>query len=150
MTTFSRTPSNANGLRLKPVTLSDNIKDVPKDTVLCVHLNGFVGRLTRSSLWSEIKLTDTSYLTATVATSPWATFFRQDLELAPAVFFVGYSLAAIDVRRILFESPKLKEKCFFALGISPDAATVHRASRFGSVLKVDTQKLGADLTEKKP
>lgn len=138
----------AAGSRLKPVTLSDHIRDVPKDPLLCVHLNGFVGRLTRSSLWSEIKLTDTSYLTASVAASPWATFFRQDLELAQAVFFVGYSLADIDIRRILFESPKLKDKCFFVLGTTPDAATLHRASRFGLALKIDSQKFAAALTEK--
>src|SRR6266436_3008638 len=64
--------------QLTAVTLSDGIRDVPKSDTLCVHLNGYVRRLNLNAVRSEIKLTETSYLTASVAASPWAIQFRQD------------------------------------------------------------------------
>ncbi|HEY6267883.1 MAG TPA: SIR2 family protein [Candidatus Acidoferrum sp.] len=84
--------------RLRPVTLSEQIFETPKDCAWCVHLNGFIGKLTLANISSEVKLTDTSYLTATLAESPWATVFREDLALASAVFFVGYSMADLDIK----------------------------------------------------
>ena len=42
-----------------------------------------------STLDSDIKLTDTSYLTNIVVDSPWAVTFRHNLDAARAIFFVG-------------------------------------------------------------
>jgi hypothetical protein len=75
--------------RLKSVTIGDDIRTIPKDCTLCVHLNGYVGRVTRATIWAELKATDTSYLTHSLADSPWAALFREDMEIARAVFFVG-------------------------------------------------------------
>jgi len=129
-----------NSKSLTPVTLSDNIRDIPKDVTLCVHLNGYVDRLTRETVSSEIKLTDTSYLTTSIAESPWSILFRQELESAQAVFFVGYSIWDLDIRRILFEHESLKNKSFFILGAAPDPAIARRALRFGSVPNIDTEQ----------
>ncbi len=134
--------------RLRAVTLSEPISDTPKDSAWCVHLNGFIGKLTLKNVSSEVKLTDTSYLTATLAESPWATVFREDLTLAGAVFFVGYSMADLDIKRLLFERPELKEKCFFVLGQRPAPNTVSRAKRFGTTIQLDADKLAAKFSEK--
>lgn len=140
-----------NSRLLVPIVQSDNIRTIPigdKANTLCIHLNGYVDRLTRENLWSEIKLTDTSYLTATIADSPWASLFRQDLSIGRAVFFVGYSLTDMDIRRLLFDSPPLIEKCFFVLGADPDEATRRRASRFGTILPMDTDAFATAIKEK--
>jgi hypothetical protein len=136
---------SANGKSLTPVTLSDNIRDIPKDVTLCVHLNGYVDRLTRETVSSEIKLTDTSYLTSSIAESPWSIFFRQDLESAQAVFFVGYSIWDLDIRRILFEHDSLKSKTFFVLGATPDPVIARRVVRFGSLPKLDAERFTSQL-----
>ena len=102
---------------LMPIVNADDIRSVNKgkDTdALCVHLNGYIDRLSRETLWSEIKLTDSSYLTASIESSPLASLFRQDLSLARAVFFLGYSLADLDIRRLLYDEPTLRNKSFFA------------------------------------
>jgi hypothetical protein len=113
-------------------------------------INGYVERLTRDNIWSEIKLTDSSYLTAALTDSPWMVLFRQDLQLARAVFFVGYSLASdIDIKRVVFENPALREKCFFILGSDPSSATRRRAERFGTVLSLDSLQLAETLQQKK-
>jgi hypothetical protein len=51
--------ASAVGKRLTPVTLGDQVREVSRTSTLCVHVNGYVERLTRSNLWSEIRLTDT-------------------------------------------------------------------------------------------
>lgn len=140
------TASAAVGRRITPVTLSENVRGIPKDTTLSVHLNGFVGSLTRDTIWSDVKLTDTSYLTGSVADSAWATLFRQDLDIARAIFFVGYSLWDLDLRRLLFEYGGLQSKSFFVIGAAPEPATALRAARFGTVLKTDTAAFAAAVT----
>ena len=135
---------------LKPVTLSAESRlrvDMASET-LCVHLNGFIELLTRETIGSELKLTDTSYLSASISESPWATMFRQDLGLARAVFFVGYSLSDLDIRRLLFESPQLAQKCFFVIGNQAEESTKRRVSRFGTVVSMDTSEFADLLAEK--
>ena len=136
---------------LKPVTLREEARlrgGNRASETLCVHLNGFIELTTRETIGSELKLTDTSYLTASVSESPWATMFRQDLDLARAVFFVGYSLADLDIRRLLFDSPQLKQKCFFVIGSQAEEATKRRVSRFGTIVPIETSEFADSLLEK--
>lgn len=134
--------------RLNPVTPADRIRAIPKDDTLCVHLNGYIDRLNRETLWSDFKLTDTSYLSGSLLESPWLVLFRQDLRLVRAAFFLGYSLADLDIKRVLFDTPDLREKTFFVLGRSVDTVTARRAARFGTVLPLDTAAF-ADSAEQK-
>ena len=139
------------GRHIRAVTLSAPARlrrnDEASET-LCVHLNGFVESLTRDTIGSELKLTDTSYLTASVSDSPWATLFRQDLRLARAVFFLGYSLSDLDIRRIINESPQLQEKCFFIIGDQADDSIERRVSRFGTALSINTDNFANRLSQK--
>ena len=136
---------------LKPVTLSAEARLRRNERVpetLCVHLNGFVESLTRNNIGSELKLTDTSYLTASISDSPWSAMFRQDLSLARAVFFIGYSLADLDIRRIISDSPQLKQKCFFIIGDQAGESTERRVSRFGTVVTVNTDTFAESIVDK--
>ena len=122
------------GRLLRTVTLSDRLPSVPKDETICVHLNGVVSRINRQNIFNELKLTDTSYISANIAQSDWSMLFRQDIRLARAVFFIGYSLFDLDIKRIVYESDPLREKCFFVLGDKPIPETLRTAERFGSVV----------------
>jgi hypothetical protein len=119
---------------VRSISLSDDIRDIPKQQPLCIHLNGFVGRLTRGTLWDEIKLTDASYAASSVAESLWSTLFRQDLAKAKCVIFIGWSLYDLDIKRILSGSTELQQKTFFIVGQGADDATIRRAKRYGTVL----------------
>jgi hypothetical protein len=72
-------------------------------------------------------------------------------ELPPllkrTLFFVGYSTADIDIRRLLFESPALKTKCFFVCGLHLDSVAMYRLSRFGTVLSMDLDALVSALNQ---
>jgi hypothetical protein len=127
------------GKRLTPITLSNDIYKIPKDHTICIHLNGYVESLDREKILTELKLTESSYITASVADSPWAMLFRQDLRLAQAIFFLGYSLFDLDIKRIISESDIIKEKCFFYLGDSPADSTLRRVKKFGTAIKEDVK-----------
>lgn len=133
---------------LRPIVLSDDIHALPKEETVCIHFNGYVDRITRETIWSEIKLTDTSYVTASIDQSPWAAFFRQDVSIARAIFFIGYSLADLDIKRILFPDDALREKTFFIIGRAPRETTVQRVARFGQPLHLDTEQFANALEDK--
>ncbi len=133
------------GKRLSPITIGMDIYKIPKDHTICIHLNGYAETLDRDKIWTELKLTETSYVTASIADTQWAMLFRQDLRLARAIFFVGYSLADLDIKRILFESDALRDKCFFYLGPNPDEATLRRVTKFGSVVTKSAEEFAGDM-----
>ena len=68
----------------------------------CVHINGYIGNLTESTLNTSFKLSESSYMRPEgFLNSPWYTIFKRDLERASAIIFAGYSLYDIDIKRIL-------------------------------------------------
>jgi hypothetical protein len=129
----AETAAAQNGKRLTPGTLDDSIHGLPKSGTLCIHLNGFIDNLNPETLNAEIKLTNTSYLTNIVAASPWATTLQQDMDAVRAVFFVGYSTADIDIRRLIYKRPALKDKSFFVIGPQDDPVAAQKISRFGLI-----------------
>jgi hypothetical protein len=135
--------------KLVPITLDRDIYAVPKQHTICVHLNGYVDMLDRSNLDNQLKLTESSYVTSSVADSSWAMLFRQDIRFAKTIFFLGYSLSDLDIKRLLVESQGLSDKSFYVIGKAPDAATQRRASRYGNVLTVDVQDLAQQLSSKR-
>lgn len=134
------------GKRVDSVVPLDDISHVAKKNLLCVHLNGFIRRTDEDSVWNDLKLTQPSYDSGSAMDNDWGSLFRADLQAAQAIFFVGYSLFDIDIRRLLFEE-QLVDKSFFVLGPSPDMATAHRAGRYGLLIAAGTDEFATQLTE---
>lgn len=132
------------GKKLVPVTISDNVRNIPSTNTLCVHLNGYINRLGRDTLNSEFKLTETSYLTTSLEDTDWISSLRTDIKSARSVFFIGYSLADLDIQRILMESETLHDKCFFIIG-TPDRVTANSCSKFGNVTGLDTNAFAKEV-----
>src|ERR1035441_782385 len=134
--------ANQAGKSIQPMTSeADPFGIQPKQTA-CIHLNGYIKELTPDQLATTFKLTETSYVTASIADSPWATRMREDVRLARAVFFVGYSLYDLDVRRLLADSPDLKSKCFFVTRAEADPLLAQRVERFGSTVAIGVEQFG--------
>jgi hypothetical protein len=132
--------------RVDSVVPSDDISQISKKNLLCVHLNGFIRRTDKSSIWNDLKLTQASYDKGSALDNEWGSLFRADLQAAQAVFFVGYSLWDIDIRRLLFEE-ELRDKSFFVLGLKPDMATAHRAGKYGLLIAAGTGEFANQLTD---
>ena len=71
-------------------------------------------------------------------------FLSRRPETGAGRVFVGYSLADLDIKRIIYDYEDLKVKTFFILELDPDGPTVRRASKFGTVLdQMDTHGLAS-------
>ncbi len=135
------------GKRITPVTLASNIYQMPKDHLICVHLNGYIENLNRETILTDLKLTDTSYVSTSVVDSEWAYLFRQDIKLSSAVFFVGYSLFDIDIRRLLVATDEDKKKLFFYLGSTPQEVAENRVGRFGTAIRASTEEFATCINK---
>ncbi len=133
--------------RVTPVTLSTSIYQIPKDHLICIHLNGYAQNLDRKKIGNELKLTDTSYVTASIAESEWTMLLRQDIKLSSAVIFIGYSLYDLDIKRILVETDEAKDKTFFCVGPNPEDTLLRRATRYGTVLRFSTEDFFSKVQE---
>ena len=126
---------------LVPVVLSDGLHTLPKSGTLAVHLNGLITRINASDIHSDIKLTDTSYLTNTVAASPWPR--RCDkISMLPASSFLP---AIPPLIWISVGFSTVKEKCFFVLRSILDMVAKQKIERFGTVLEMDLDAFAAEL-----
>lgn len=107
---------------------------------IIIHLNGSLSNLTATSLDSDFKLTNGSYLAEELNDNPWREIFRNDLRDCKAVFFVGFSMSGdLELAKIAFNSENLREKCFFI--VRPDESKHSQFSlhKFGNV-----ECIGAD------
>ena len=121
------------GKKLTPITLNDDIYDIDLKKKICVHLNGFIDRLNRSTLNNEFKLTNSSYLTDSFLSSKWLSLFHSDLRTSKAIFFVGYSLYDLDIKRIIYQLKEIQDKCFFITKPNPSARLELRLKKFGNI-----------------
>ena len=125
---------------LKPITI-DN--PVTAERNLVVHINGYVTNLNPHSLNSQLKLTHSSYSADSFANSKWSEQLRQDAGAAKAIFFVGYSMADIDISRIFFQNPTLKERTFFVVSETEDEISISPLEEYGNVHKLGIEKFSA-------
>ena len=135
--------------RIQPATLRDRA-DHNRSSTQCVHLNGRLATTSLTSFLHDIKLTRASYLTDTFINTGWLATFRNDLALATSVFFVGYSMYDIDVARILYEDPMLKEKTYFVDASDLDPVFERELGQYGWVFPIGIDKFAEVSSADKP
>lgn len=124
---------NQKGTPLTPVTLSDNPKDYPDKNKVLVHLNGYIDNLTPSTLNSEFRLSNRSYLTDDFEKSKWVELFKGDIKACDVIFFVGFSLDYdLDISRIIYDGD-IKDKAFFIVWEKEDDINIETIKEFGDV-----------------
>lgn len=117
--------------------MSSSLREYRDKSNTVIHLNGSVSDLTSNSLSEEFKLTSSSYLTQSFLKSEWISLFRYDLKDCDAIFFVGYSLAYdLDIKRLMFENPSIKDKTFFIVGDNEKSSRLKIMERFGSPITI--------------
>ena len=140
------------GKKLTPLTLADQPKNHRDSSANVVHINGYVDRLDDSTLITEFKLTNSSYLTAQFRESEWCDLFLHQIRSAQAIFFVGYSLYDIDIQEILYADQNLKDKTFFIQreGMTDEEIHYSELRDFGTILPIGTKKFSEDLASVDP
>ncbi len=133
------------GVELVSVNPDTTIASIPKGCPVCIHLNGSIIGITPDKLASQIKLTDTSYLTSSIADSEWAVRLRQDIDAAQAVFYIGYSTYDLDIARILFSKSGLKDKSFFVVGSTINSLLARRIDKFGTNTELSVLEFSEEI-----
>ncbi|WP_421839165.1 SIR2 family protein [Novosphingobium sp.] len=130
------------GLNYSVATSSDRpVHHAHEFTV--VHLHGYVDRLSTEDWEEEYVLTNEQYASDKLRESGWIEMFRNDVEYADSLIFFGYGVGDIDVARLLFSNPSLKDKTFFLIGKGAPRSVEIRASAFGSTHRLDTDEVCA-------
>lgn len=131
---------------LTPITLNEKIDHYKDKRTICVHLNGYIERLTPASLYKDFKLTNTSYLTTEFVNSNWVDLFRNDIESSSVILFVGFSCNSdLDLARVISAS-KRRKNIFFIVKPKESLINIKKLEKFGTPLDIGLQGL-ADMIE---
>lgn len=114
------------------LTTAAGVENVRGNRLIVLHVNGALSKLTQS-LTSDFILTTAGYSTQAFTETEWSTVFRNDLHRAKAIIFVGYSLADIDISRLVFNPALLHKKIHFIDRPDIDPVLRTKLSKFGMV-----------------
>lgn len=140
--------AKANGQIIKSITL-DAPFDLHSGERICVHINGSISNLTRSTLKSSFKLTDQSYDAETLAGKPWFDFMDRDFTSAKAIIIVGFSMQNdIDIRRIIAR-PQICSKVVFISGPNPDPIDMSVLKQYAPVETIGIEGFAEKISSEK-
>lgn len=112
-----------------------------------VHINGHIFDLGIRQIDSQIKLTHTSYSMDSFIESQWAQQLRQDFDTARAVIFIGYSLADLDVSRVLRNIHELSKKTVFIVSPKDDEISSIFLQDYGAVSALGVDGFAAKISD---
>lgn len=114
------------------LTTGAETRNAQGNRLVLLHINGSLAKI-KQSLTPDFILTSQSYATQSFIDSEWSVIFRNDLQRAKAVIFIGYSLADIDVARLIFNPMIFRSKIHFVDRAQIDPVLKAKLSRFGTV-----------------
>ncbi|MBH0029186.1 SIR2 family protein [Pseudoalteromonas sp. SWN29] len=131
-----------NGKNVESLCIEDNPNDYIHIGNICLHINGKIENSTLDDLDSNIKLSNSSYISADCFTSShWFYHFKRDLESCTALVFVGYSLYDLDIQKFLFDNPSIKERTYFITREEASHEETYFLGKFGHVLAIGVDGL---------
>ncbi len=139
---------NENKISHYSLTTAADVRNTQGNKLVLLHINGALNRL-KHSLTPDFVLTSQSYATQTFVGTEWSTVLRNDLQRAKSVIFVGYSLADIDIARLIFNPELLRAKVHFIDRNDIDPVLKTKLSKFGTVYPMGFEKLSRVLAEEK-
>jgi len=132
-------------IKFHSLTTSADVRNAQGNKLIILHINGLLSSL-KQSITSDFILTSQSYATQAFADTEWATIFRNDIQQCKAVIFIGYSLADIDVARLLFDPNTFRRKVHFVDRTNIDPVLNSKLTKFGIVHAIGLDQF-ADILE---
>ena len=127
------------------LTTSAETRNAQDNRLILLHINGSLEKL-KHSLTPDFILTSRSYATQSFVNSEWSVIFRNDLQRSKAIVFIGYSLADINVARLIFNPEIFRSKIHFIDQTEIDPVLKTKLSQFGTVHPVGLKTL-RDIVE---
>jgi tetratricopeptide (TPR) repeat protein len=135
---------------VQSLTLKSPVESVQESKPVCLHINGSIAALNGPTIPDEFKLTDSSYANAnTFGASPWSEVFRNDIRVSDSVFFLGYSLFDLDIKRILYVSSLINEKVFFITSKQPSEVERVKIKQYGTIVPVGVEMFSSMVKARK-
>lgn len=141
------TAARAAGQSARPLVLTPAIPPPDTNSVDCIHINGYLPSTNAANLHEQLVLSETAYLTDRFTASAWAGLLRSDAKAARAILFVGYSMADLDIGRVLAAVSGLKDKCVFIVGHGPSLATRTKLRPFGTLAEITSAEASAVIEQ---
>lgn len=131
-----------------PITLSKKPNLCVNSNNLIIHLNGYIEDLTPEKLYSEFKLSRDSYINDDFTNSDWLMLFKQDLENAKAIFFVGFSLDYdIELQRMMVKTDDLWNKCFFITQKDINTVSSDNMKDYGQLFNIEVKGFSEEIAK---
>lgn len=130
-------------------TISDTVEPPLRGVTQLIHIYGSIRSISPNNFKEKFLLTESQRDSSPFLKSLWYRRFNDDILSASSVFFLGFSLTDIDLRRLLGALPaEALRKVHFITWHAERRPVVTRMKRFGSVHKIGTSGF-ADLLKKK-
>lgn len=130
------------------IIMSDDFDSIDKNSI-CIHLNGYIERLTEDKLDSEFKLTDRSYSCDTLNGNPWLELMANDFEAASVIAVVGYSMQYdLDIKRML-ATPEISKKVIFITSPNPNPIDLVLLEDYGTCLSIGVKAFSEEIEKAK-
>ena len=137
-----------NNLQHYSLTTSAGVHNARGNKLIVFHINGTLSSL-RQSITSDFILTSQSYATQSFVESEWSTIFRNDIQQSKAIIFIGYSLADIDVARLVFNPATFHSKVHFIDRTNIDPVLHSKLAKFGIVHPIGLDKFFEIFSDEK-
>ncbi|MBN8648205.1 MAG: SIR2 family protein [Caulobacterales bacterium] len=135
-----------NGKIIEPITMDATTKELLPKKDVCLHINGFIEKLSKDTLQNSFKLSHSSYISAdSFVNSEWNYIFKRDLERCKGIVFIGYSLYDIEIQKILFENPEFHNKTYFITREDIDEKSAYLFSKFGKAIRIGRDNFAEQL-----
>jgi hypothetical protein len=121
-------------------------RDIDTKSLPIIHLNGYINDVTFRDFKAKIRLTNTSYLSDEISKSPWGQKFRSDILTSPCIIFIGYSMYDLDIGRVIYEFPEMRDRIYFVTTPSPSRALSVRLNDFGTIVPIGTERFAGFLS----
>ncbi|WP_242269385.1 hypothetical protein [Bacillus cereus group sp. BfR-BA-01352] len=138
-----------NNHRINSFTMYSPVKEILKEKCV-VHLNGYVRTVSPGKLDNEFKITSRSYLMTDFIASPAKEAFDHDIKTAKAIIIIGTSLKYdIDIQRLLFNIPNIKEKTIFIERENKQLSVVEKTKKetFGEIHSIGLEGFSKEVGE---
>lgn len=131
--------------------IHDRVEPPINGTTQLLHIYGNITRASGEEFRDRFLLTEKQRDNSPFVSSSWFRKFYDDILSAPSVFFVGFSLRDIDIRRLLGKMPSsVLRKIHFVGSMATPKPTKTRLSSFGEFHPIEVSGLAAHLGVLRP
>lgn len=129
-----------------PLDLTDNTNDIQIQDKRCLHINGYIKKLSTTTLNNGFYLSNETSVADIFNKSAWSTVFKNDIDRCSCLIFIGYSLSDFELQKIIYNT-SLKEHIYFVVNKEITNEEEYKYKKFGKVVPLGTEGFSQKIME---